>query len=76
MKQIFNIEGQKWRIELTNAAHNGEFLPCFHLYRREYSSLMKRSIWKHTNQNTVYSFNESKMYPDEIKKFILAKYLK
>ena len=75
MKQIFNIDGQKWKIELTNAAHNSEFIPCFHLYQRGYNSLMKRSIWNHTDQNTVYSFNGAKMYPDEIKKFILSKYL-
>ena len=75
MKQISNIDGQKWRIELTNAAHNGEFIPCFHLYKRGYNSLMKRAIWEPTDKNTVYSFNGAKMYPDEIKKFILTKYL-
>ena len=75
MKQIFNIDGQKWQIELTNASRNGEFTPCFHLYKREYSSLMKRSIWQHTDRNTVYSFNGAKMYPDEITNLILIKYL-
>ena len=75
MKQIFNIDGQKWKIELTNAAHNGGFIPCFHLYKREYSSLMKRAIWQHTDRNTVYSFNGAKMCPDEIKNLILINYL-